>query len=346
MSLELIDLLMEKINKNAVVTEIAKERDPFKVLVSTIISARTKDEITEEVSKKLFKEVKNVDDLLKIDEEKLANLIYPAGFYRNKAKNLKKMAKVLKEEYGGEVPDSLEELLKLPGVGRKTANLVLTLAFDKDGICVDTHVHRICNRWEIVDTETPEETEFELRKKLPKKYWKVINNLLVIFGKEICSPKPKCEKCFYEIKNKCPYYMKIEHFNRTLKKFNFEKVSKRKIPNDKGTYILKIRLKEGKIIKFGKTERFFKKGYYFYVGSAFGNSINLKNRIERHLREDKKMHWHIDYLLKYGKIEEIFISKEKIECEVAKELSKKLDYVENFGCSDCKCKSHLFYLKL
>ena len=179
--MELIEILLKKLNKNAVVTEIAKDRDPFKVLVSTIISARTKDEVTEEVSKKLFKEIKDVDDLLNIDEEKLANLIYPAGFYKNKAKNLKKLAKILKDNYNGRVPDSLEELLKLPGVGWKTANLVITLAFDKDGICVDTHVHRICNRWEIVDTETPEETEFELRKKLPKKYWKIIKILVSVY---------------------------------------------------------------------------------------------------------------------------------------------------------------------
>ncbi|CAB3289221.1 Endonuclease III [Methanocaldococcus lauensis] len=344
-SVELIEILSKKINKNAVVTEISKDRDPFKVLISTIISARTKDEVTEEVSKRLFNVVKDVDDLLKIDEEELAKLIYPAGFYKNKAKNLKKLAIILKENYNGKVPDSLEDLLKLPGVGRKTANLVITLAFDKDGICVDTHVHRICNRWEIVDTETPEETEFELRKKLPKKYWKIINNLLVVFGREICSPKPKCDKCFEEIRLKCPYYKKIKVFENILKKFDFKKVSKNKIPNEKGTYILKIKLKEGKKIKFGKKEEFFKKGIYFYVGSAYGNSINLKNRIERHLKDDKKMHWHIDYLLKYGKVEEIFITNKRVECEVANEFIKEFDYIERFGCSDCNCKSHLFYMK-
>ncbi|MCQ6254682.1 DUF123 domain-containing protein [Methanocaldococcus sp.] len=343
--MELIEILSKKINKNAVVTEISKDRDPFKVLISTIISARTKDEVTEEVSKRLFNVVKNVDDLLKIDEEELSKLIYPAGFYKNKAKNLKKLAIILKENYNGKVPDSLEDLLKLPGVGRKTANLVITLAFDKDGICVDTHVHRICNRWGIVDTETPEETEFELRKKLPKKYWKIINNLLVVFGREICSPKPKCDKCFEEIRLKCPYYKKIKVFENILKKFDFKKVSKNKIPNEKGTYILKIKLKEGKKIKFGKKEEFFKKGIYFYVGSAYGNSINLKNRIERHLKDDKKMHWHIDYLLKYGKVEEIFITNKRVECEVANEFIKEFDYIERFGCSDCNCKSHLFYMK-
>ncbi|WP_456373380.1 DUF123 domain-containing protein [Methanocaldococcus sp.] len=343
--MELIEILSKKINKNAVVTEISKDRDPFKVLISTIISARTKDEVTEEVSKRLFNVVKNVDDLLKIDEEELSKLIYPAGFYKNKAKNLKKLAIILKENYNGKVPDSLEDLLKLPGVGRKTANLVITLAFDKDGICVDTHVHRICNRWGIVDTETPEETEFELRKKLPKKYWKIINNLLVVFGREICSPKPKCDKCFEEIRLKCPYYKKIKVFENILKKFDFKKVSKNKIPNEKGTYILKIKLKEGKKIKFGKKEEFFKKGIYFYVGSAYGNSINLKNRIERHLKDDKKMHWHIDYLLKYGKVEEIFITNKRVECEVANEFIKEFDYIEGFGCSDCNCKSHLFYMK-
>ncbi|WP_423792318.1 DUF123 domain-containing protein [Methanocaldococcus indicus] len=342
---KLLDILKEKIKKDAVVTEISKENSPFKVLVSTIISARTRDEVTEEVSKKLFKRVKDVDDLINIDEEELSNLIYPAGFYKVKAKKLKELAKTLKDKYNGEIPDNLEELLKLPGVGRKTANLVLTLAFNKDGICVDTHVHRICNRWEFVDTETPEETEKELRKILPKKYWKEINNLLVVFGREICNVKPRCDKCFKEIKEICPYYKKLTKIKEVLDKYNFKKVSKNNITKEKGTYILKIKLKNGRKIKFGNNEEFFKKGYYFYVGSAFGNSINLKNRIGRHLRDDKKLHWHIDYLLKYGKIEEIYITNKKVECEVAQELRDILIPIKKFGCSDCSCISHLFYLK-
>ena len=344
--MEKIEILREKLNKNAVVTEIAKEKSPFKVLISTILSARTKDEVTEEVSKRLFKKVKDVDDLLKIDLEELEKLIYPVGFYKTKAKNLKKLAEVLKENYNGEIPNELDELLKLPGVGRKTANLVITLAFDEYGICVDTHVHRICNRWEYVETENPEETEMELRKKLPKKYWKIINNLLVVFGREVCSPTPKCGECFEEIRERCPYYKKIMYFDEILKKYEFEMVSKNNIPAEKGTYILKIKLNRGRKIKFGNKERFFRKGYYFYVGSALGKSVNLKNRIGRHLKKEKKKFWHIDYLLEFGDVKGIYVSNKGCECEVAKDLTGMFKCVEGFGCSDCKCKSHLFYLPL
>jgi endonuclease-3 len=348
--------LNQKLNKDAVVNTLAKQNNgindingkSFKVLISTVLSARTKDETTEEVSKRLFKRVKNINDLLSVKQEELEELIYPVGFYKTKAKHLKELAKIVKNEYNGKIPNKLEDLIKLPGVGRKTANLVITLAFDDYGICVDTHVHRICNRWEFVNTETPEETEMELRKKLPKEYWKTINNLLVVFGREICSPIPKCDKCFEhyaEIRGTCPYYEKIEHFENILKRFDFKRVSKNNIPDEKGTYILRIRLKNGKKIKFGKNELFFRKGYYFYVGSAMGNSNNLKRRIERHLKEGKKMHWHIDYLLKYGKIDKIYTTNKKVECDVAEEFLKKLNFIEGFGCSDCRCKSHLFYLK-
>jgi len=168
----------------------------FQILVSTILSARTKDELTEEVSKKLFKKVRSPLDLLKFSEEKLAKEIYPVGFYKTKAKNLLKLAKILLEKYDGKVPDKLEELLKLPGVGRKTANIVLSYVFDKPAIAVDTHVHRIFNRWGFVNTKTPEETEFVLKSKLPKRLWKKVNNLLVSFGRNICKPKnPLCEEC-------------------------------------------------------------------------------------------------------------------------------------------------------
>ncbi|WP_457612141.1 DUF123 domain-containing protein [Methanocaldococcus sp.] len=342
--MEILEKLKSKIKDNAVVTEIAEEKDPFKVLISTIISARTKDEVTEEVCKKLFNKVKNVDDLIKIDEDELTKLIYPAGFYRVKAKNLKKLAKILKEKYNGKVPDNFEELIKLPGVGEKTGALVLTLAFNKDDICVDTHVHRISNRW-FVDTETPGETREELKKILPRNYWKEINNLLVVFGRSICGVKPKCDICYDEVKDLCPYYKKLKALEEILKKYEFKKVSKNKIPNERGTYILKIKLNRGKKIDFGKNKRFFKKGYYFYVGSANGKSVNLKNRIKRHLKKDKNKFWHIDYLLEHGNIEEIYITNRAVECEVAKELAKVLEPIEKFGCSDCNCISHLFYLK-
>jgi len=177
--------------------------DPFKILVSTVLSLRTKDKVTEEASNRLFQVVKSPEDLLKLTEDEISNLIYPVGFYRRKAKNLREIAKILVEKYQGKVPDSLEELLKLPGVGRKTANLVVTLGFGKPGICVDTHVHRIMNRLGFVKTKTPEETEFSLRKKLPREYWIEINELLVALGQHICHPtSPKCSQC--PISELCP----------------------------------------------------------------------------------------------------------------------------------------------
>lgn len=182
---------------------VVADRDPFKVLIATILSARTKDEVTIKASRKLFSAADNPHDMIKLEEKKISELIYPVGFYRNKAKNIIQICKELIEKYGGKVPDTLEELLKLKGVGRKTANLVLTLGYGKMGICVDTHVHRIMNRWGYVKTKTPEETEMELRKKLPKKHWKEINELLVLFGQHACKPvKPQCNTC--PIQKLCP----------------------------------------------------------------------------------------------------------------------------------------------
>ncbi|MEM0219750.1 MAG: endonuclease III [Thermoproteota archaeon] len=199
-----ISLLEKEVKGEAYVTRISKkDRDPFKVLVSTVLSARTKDEVTEKASERLFSEVKKPEDILNVSLRKLENLIYPVGFYKVKARRLKELSKRLVEEYNGRIPSNLDELLKLPGVGRKTANLVVTLAFNKYGICVDTHVHRIVNRWGYVKTKTPAETEVALRKKLPKKYWKKINNLLVVFGKVTCKPtKPTCNECI--IRKYCP----------------------------------------------------------------------------------------------------------------------------------------------
>ena len=190
--------------KAPVVTLVSKRtRDPFQTLVSTILSLRTKDEVTAAATERLLKRVKKPEDLLKIPDEELEKIIYPVGFYRNKAKTLKKIAKILIEKYNGKVPDTLEELLKLPGVGRKTANLVLSESFGKDAICVDTHVHRISNRWGIVNTKTPEETEYALMKVLPRKWWKKYNSILVAFGQTICKPVgPKCNIC--PIRVYCP----------------------------------------------------------------------------------------------------------------------------------------------
>jgi len=174
-------------------------KDPFKVLVSTMLSARTKDETTTEACRKLFRKVKNPSDLDKYSARQLERLIYPVGFYRTKAKNLKKLAGALKNR---KVPDNIEELVKLPGVGRKTANLVVVIAFGKHGVCVDTHVHRIMNRFGYVRTKTPHETEAALRKKLPKRYWLSINSILVAFGQHLCRPvSPRCSKC--PVRNYC-----------------------------------------------------------------------------------------------------------------------------------------------
>jgi endonuclease-3 len=171
-------------------------RDPWAVLVSTILSLRTKDEVTIEASARLLARAPGPEELLRLREETVAKLAYPAGFYRTKAANLKKIACILLEKYGGRVPADMDQLLALPGVGRKTANLVLTEAFDLPGICVDVHVHRICNRGGWVETKTPEETEAALRASLPQRYWKGINSLLVLYGQNLCRPlSPFCSRC-------------------------------------------------------------------------------------------------------------------------------------------------------
>jgi endonuclease-3 len=180
-----------------IVTEVSRTTDhPFLVLASTILSLRTKDDVTREASKRLFQEAKTPQELLNIPEDTLAQLIYPVGFYRTKARTLKTICADLIEKYQGKVPDELDELLKLKGVGRKTANLVVTLGFGKPGVCVDTHVHRISNRLGYVSTKTPEQTEMALRAKLPRKYWVEFNDLLVTYGQNVCKPvSPFCSKC-------------------------------------------------------------------------------------------------------------------------------------------------------
>jgi len=178
------------------------EKDPFLVLVGCILSLRTKDQMTRQVAERLFRTVRTPQQLLGLSEEELIRLIYPVGFYRRKAKNLRDISCILIEKYQGKVPSILEELLELPGVGRKTANLVLTVGFGNPGICVDTHVHRIVNRWGYVNTKTPEKTEIALRDKLPLKFWIPINSLLVLFGQNICLPRqPRCNRC--PIENYC-----------------------------------------------------------------------------------------------------------------------------------------------
>jgi endonuclease-3 len=172
------------------------EREPFKVLISCILSLRTQDRTTGIASEKLFSLAPDVKTMSKLPVKTIEKTIYPVGFYKVKARRIKELCSVLIRKYHAKVPDDLDELLKLHGVGRKTANLVITLGFGKPGICVDTHVHRITNRWGYVKTKTPEKTEFALREKLPQKYWLEINGLLVAFGQGICRPiSPLCSKC-------------------------------------------------------------------------------------------------------------------------------------------------------
>jgi len=179
------------------VTEIARRsHDPFRVLVSTVISARTKDEVTGEAARRLFAEAATPKAIAALAERRIAELIYPAGFYRTKAKAIRALSAKVAGDFGGRVPDTMEGLLSLPGVGRKTANLVLTLGFALPGICVDTHVHRVVNRLGIIGTKTPAETEACLRAALPRGYWFEVNDLLVTFGKTICAPvSPRCSIC-------------------------------------------------------------------------------------------------------------------------------------------------------
>ena len=185
------------------VTVIAKKNDPFAVLVSCIISLRTRDEVTKLASARLFTLAKLPAELLKLPNDKIEKAIYPAAFYRKKTKSLKDLCQVLVKEYSGEVPDKLEELLKLKGVGRKTANLTLILGHNKPGICVDIHVHRISNRWGYVKTKSPDETEMVLREILPKRFWKGYNDLLVSFGQNLCKPvSPFCGSC--PVEDQCP----------------------------------------------------------------------------------------------------------------------------------------------
>lgn len=169
---------------------------PFRILVATLLSARTRDGTTTKVVQTLFSHISTVADLAAADEQTIAKWIFPVGFYRTKAKHLKALAQTLQDQYNGEVPTSVEELCKLPGVGRKTANLVVTAAFDDFGICVDIHVHRICNRLGLVQTRTPHETEMALRTSLPKRYWKAWNRYVVAFGQTRCTPRnPNCQDC-------------------------------------------------------------------------------------------------------------------------------------------------------
>ena len=190
-----------KETEDAAVGAIAAEHPgetskPWAVLVSTILSLRTKDEVTKTTSRRLLEKAPSPGHLLALGVKEVSRLAYPAGFYKTKAANLVSIAEILIKEHDGKVPQDMEALLKLPGVGRKTANLVITEAFDKYGICVDIHVHRICNRAGWIETKTPEATENTLRQILPKRYWKKINGFLVLYGQKLCRPvSPYCSRC-------------------------------------------------------------------------------------------------------------------------------------------------------
>lgn len=171
-------------------------RDPFAVLVSTVISLRTKDEVTYPAAERLLGAAPDPASLAALDEDEIAKLIYPAGFYRNKARDLKELSRRILDEDGAKVPDTMEGLTRFRGVGRKTANLVLGRGFCVPAICVDIHVHRICNRLGYVQTRTPDKTELALMERLPKKYWIEINELLVRYGQQVCTPvSPRCSEC-------------------------------------------------------------------------------------------------------------------------------------------------------
>ncbi len=207
---QILPAILKKIEKRISSFEVPvvtyfqnKTRDPFIVLISTMLSLRTKDYVTREATKRLLELAKSPKEIACLPQKRIEKAIYPVGFYKTKAKNIKKTASILVEKHSGKVPNKMEELLALPGVGRKTANLVLGEGFNIPAICVDTHVHRMSNRWGYVNTATPEETEIALRKKLPKRFWIIYNTLLVTFGQNICVPiSPFCSKC--PIAEYCP----------------------------------------------------------------------------------------------------------------------------------------------
>lgn len=171
-------------------------QSPYRILIATLLSLRTKDTLTAVVAPRLFAVADTPAAMVAVSMERIMELIYPVGFYRTKARTIHQVSALLIERYGGDVPADLDALLALPGVGRKTANLVLTAGFGLPGICVDTHVHRICNRWGYVQTKNPDATEVALREQLPVQYWIPINGLLVTLGQNICHPiSPRCSQC-------------------------------------------------------------------------------------------------------------------------------------------------------
>lgn len=180
-----------------VVGVVAREsRDPFKILIACLLSLRTRDSTTAEASQRLFALAPDPARMRRLSRKRIEKAIYPVGFYRVKAGQIQEICRRLLDDHGGRVPDSIEELVTFPGVGRKTANLVVTVGYGRPGICVDIHVHRISNRWGYVNTRKPDETEQALRRKLPAQYWISYNDLLVPFGQNVCQPvSPFCSRC-------------------------------------------------------------------------------------------------------------------------------------------------------
>jgi endonuclease-3 len=205
--IEVLEKEIPKLNPPIHLMFEIQKNDPYRVLVCGILSARSKDEKTVEACKRLFEKYPTPEDLLKAPLEEIEETLKGIGLYRQKAKYLKGAIEKLIKEYNGKLPDTLEELIKFPGVGRKIANVILLHAFGKDTIPVDTHVHRIANRIGLVNTKIPEQTERELKKIVPKELWKKVNYLLVGLGQTICTPQnPKCEIC--PIKDYCDYHKK------------------------------------------------------------------------------------------------------------------------------------------
>jgi len=208
----MLDLMLKEGRKrNAPVFSIGSlvREHPYRSMVFTILSARTKDANTIKVCRKLFKEYPNFKKLAAADRKKVKKLIYGVGFYKQKSGYIIHAAKMVRDEFNGKLPDNISDLTRLPGVGRKTANILLSHVFKKESIAVDTHVHRVSNRLGIVKTKRPEQTEKALMKKFPKKYWTKINHAMVSYGQTLCTPiNPKCSEC--RLRNDCRYYSNLK----------------------------------------------------------------------------------------------------------------------------------------
>ncbi len=204
---KILGILKRQQNKDTMLGSMGKRYDAFKILISTILSARSRDEVTYPICEELFLRYPDVDSLAKADPKDVEKIIRRIGFYKNKTKNIIRAAEILLADFGGKVPDSMDDLLKLPGVGRKVAGCVLVYAFKKDAIPADTHVHRVSNRTGLVKTGMPEKTEIELMKITPRRYWQLVNDLFVFHGKNVCKPiTPLCFQC--KIIKYCKYKKK------------------------------------------------------------------------------------------------------------------------------------------